>query len=91
MDILIDRLLREFKVDVNVGEPRIAYRETFRKPVLEEYTHKKQSGGSGQYAQVKIQFEPLEPGQGYEFENKIVGGAIPKEYIPGVEKGLKIA
>ena len=86
LDILIDRLLREFKVDVNVGEPRIAYRETFRKPVLEEYTHKKQSGGSGQYAQVKIQFEPLEPGQGYEFENKIVGGAIPKEYIPGVEK-----
>ena len=91
LDILIDRLLREFKVDVNVGEPRIAYRETFRKPVLEEYTHKKQSGGSGQYAQVKIQFEPLEPGAGYEFENKIVGGAIPKEYIPGVEKGLKIA
>ena len=91
LDILIDRLLREFKVDVNVGEPRIAYRETFRKPILEEYTHKKQSGGSGQYAQVKIQFEPLEPGAGYEFENKIVGGAIPKEYIPGVEKGLKIA
>ncbi len=91
LEILVDRLLREFKVDVNVGEPRIAYRETFRKPVLEEYTHKKQSGGSGQYAQVKIQFEPLEPGAGYEFENKIVGGAIPKEYIPGVEKGLKIA
>ena len=91
LDILIDRLLREFKVDVNVGEPRIAYRETFRKPVTEEYTHKKQSGGSGQYAQVKIMFEPLEPGKGYEFENQIVGGAIPKEYIPGVEKGLKIA
>ena len=91
LEILVDRLLREFKVDVNVGEPRIAYRETFRKPVTEEYTHKKQSGGSGQYAQVKIEFEPLEPGSGYEFENKIVGGAIPKEYIPGVEKGLKIA
>ncbi|MBR3781805.1 MAG: elongation factor G [Alphaproteobacteria bacterium] len=91
LEILVDRLLREFKVDVNVGEPRIAYRETFRKPVSEEYTHKKQSGGSGQYAQVKIEFEPLEPGKGYEFENKIVGGAIPKEYIPGVEKGLKIA
>ncbi|MBR6363460.1 MAG: elongation factor G, partial [Alphaproteobacteria bacterium] len=91
LEILVDRLLREFKVDVNVGEPRIAYRETFRKPVTEEYTHKKQSGGSGQYAQVKIEFEPLEPGAGYEFENKIVGGAIPKEYIPGVEKGLKIA
>ena len=91
LEILVDRLLREFKVDVNVGEPRIAYRETFRKPITEEYTHKKQSGGSGQYAQVKIEFEPLEPGKGYEFENKIVGGAIPKEYIPGVEKGLKIA
>ena len=91
LEILVDRLLREFKVDVSVGEPRIAYRETFRKPVTEEYTHKKQSGGSGQYAQVKIEFEPLEPGKGYEFENKIVGGAIPKEYIPGVEKGLKIA
>ncbi|MCQ2582260.1 MAG: elongation factor G, partial [Alphaproteobacteria bacterium] len=91
LEILVDRLSREFKVDVSVGEPRIAYRETFRKPITEEYTHKKQSGGSGQYAQVKIEFEPLEPGKGYEFENKIVGGAIPKEYIPGVEKGLKIA
>ncbi len=91
LEILVDRLLREFKVDVNVGEPRIAYRETFRKPIEEEYTHKKQSGGSGQYAQVKIAFEPLEPGSGYDFENKIVGGAVPKEYIPGVEKGLKLA
>lgn len=91
LEILVDRLLREFKVDVNVGEPRIAYRETFRRAISEDYTHKKQSGGSGQYAQVKIEFEPREPGQGYEFENKIVGGAIPKEYIPGVEKGLKIA
>ena len=91
LEILVDRLLREFKVDVAVGEPRIAYRETFRKPITEEYTHKKQSGGSGQYAQVKIEFQPLEPGEGYEFENKIVGGAIPKEFIPGVEKGLKIA
>ena len=91
LEILVDRLLREFKVDVSVGEPRIAYRETFRNAISEDYTHKKQSGGSGQYAQVKIEFEPREPGQGYEFENKIVGGAIPKEYIPGVEKGLKIA
>ncbi len=91
LEILVDRLLREFKVDVNVGEPRIAYREAFRRPIEEEYTHKKQSGGSGQYAQVKIMFEPLEPGSGYEFENKIVGGTVPKEYIPGVEKGLKIA
>ncbi|MDR3208690.1 MAG: elongation factor G [Rickettsiales bacterium] len=91
LEILVDRLLREFKVEVNVGEPRIAYRESFTKTVTEEYTHKKQSGGSGQYAQVKITFEPLEPGAGYEFENKIVGGAIPKEFIPGVEKGLRIA
>lgn len=91
LEILVDRLLREFKVDVNVGEPRIAYRETFRKAISEDYTHKKQSGGSGQYAQVKIEFEPREPGAGYEFENKIVGGSIPREFIPGVEKGLKIA
>jgi len=91
LEILVDRLLREFKVDVAVGEPRIAYRETFRRAIEEDYTHKKQSGGSGQYAQVKILFEPQEPGQGYEFENKIVGGAVPKEYIPGVEKGIKIA
>jgi elongation factor G len=91
LEILVDRLLREFKVEVNVGEPRIAYRESFVKTVTEEYTHKKQSGGSGQYAQVKIIFEPLEPGSGYQFENKIVGGTIPREFIPGVEKGLKIA
>ncbi|MDR1696841.1 MAG: elongation factor G [Rickettsiales bacterium] len=91
LEILVDRLAREFKVEANVGEPRIAYREAFGRPVSKEYTHKKQSGGSGQYAQVKIEFEPLEPGTGYEFENKIVGGAIPKEYIPGVEKGLKLA
>jgi elongation factor G len=91
LEILVDRLLREFKVEVNVGEPRIAYRESFTRTVTEEYTHKKQSGGSGQYAQVKITFEPLEAGSGYEFENKIVGGAIPREFIPGVEKGLRIA
>jgi elongation factor G len=91
LEILVDRLLREFKVEVNVGEPRIAYRESFTKTVTEEYTHKKQSGGSGQYAQVKIIFEPLEPGAGYQFENKIVGGSIPREFIPGVEKGLRIA
>ncbi len=91
LDILVDRLFREFKVEANIGEPRIAYRETFRKTVTKDYTHKKQSGGSGQYAQVKIIFEPLEPGSGYQFENKIVGGSVPKEYIPGVEKGLKMA
>jgi len=91
LEILVDRLSREFKVEANIGEPRIAYREAFGRAVSKEYTHKKQSGGAGQYAQVKIEFEPLEPGSGYEFVNKIVGGTIPKEYIPGVEKGLRIA
>ncbi|MCL1902187.1 MAG: elongation factor G [Alphaproteobacteria bacterium] len=91
LEILVDRLFREFKVEANVGEPRIAYREAFGRAVTKDYTHKKQSGGSGQYAQVKIEFEPLEPGTGYSFENKIVGGVIPKEYIPGVEKGIKLA
>ncbi|MCL2538587.1 MAG: elongation factor G [Alphaproteobacteria bacterium] len=91
LEILVDRLFREFKVEANIGEPRIAYREAFGRPISKDYTHKKQSGGSGQYAQVKIEFEPLEPGSGYEFENKIVGGAVPREYIPGVEKGLRLA
>ncbi|MCL2629253.1 MAG: elongation factor G [Alphaproteobacteria bacterium] len=91
LEIIVDRLMREFKVEANVGEPQIAYRETIRKTITKEYTHKKQSGGSGQYAQVKIIFEPLEAGKGEEFENKVVGGAIPKEFIPGVEKGIKMA
>jgi elongation factor G len=91
LEIIVDRLMREFKVEANVGEPQIAYRETIRKTITKEYTHKKQSGGSGQYAQVKIIFEPLEAGKGEEFENKIVGGSVPKEFIPGVEKGIKLA
>ncbi|MDR2685229.1 MAG: elongation factor G [Rickettsiales bacterium] len=91
LEIIVDRLMREFKVEANVGEPQIAYRETIRKSITREYTHKKQTGGSGQYAQVKIMFEPLEPGSGEVFENKIVGGSVPKEFIPGVEKGIKIA
>ncbi len=88
LDILVDRLKREFKVEANIGQPQVAYRETLGQATEVDYTHKKQTGGSGQFARVKIQFEPQEPGEGYVFESKIVGGSVPKEYIPGVEKGL---
>ncbi len=88
LDILVDRLKREFKVEANIGAPQVAYRETISKSYEEDYTHKKQSGGAGQYARVKIVFEPLKAGEGFVFESKIVGGSVPKEYIPGVEKGL---
>jgi elongation factor G len=88
LDILVDRMKREFKVEANIGQPQVAYRETLGIPAEVVYTHKKQSGGSGQFAEVKIAFEPQEPGLGFEFESKIVGGAVPKEYIPGVEKGI---
>lgn len=88
LEIIVDRMLREFKVDANVGAPQVAYRETITKAAEVDYTHKKQSGGSGQFARVKIVFEPLEVGAGYIFENKIVGGSVPKEYIPGVNKGI---
>jgi elongation factor G len=89
LDILVDRLKREFKVEANIGAPQVAYRETISKAVEHTYTHKKQSGGSGQYAEVKMEIIPTEPGEGYSFESRIVGGAVPKEYIPGVEKGIK--
>jgi len=89
LDILVDRLKREFKVEANIGAPQVAYRETISHEIEHTYTHKKQSGGSGQYAEVKMIISPTEPGEGYSFESKIVGGAIPKEYIPGVEKGIK--
>ena len=91
LEIIVDRLKREFKVECNVGEPQVAYRETITKPCDIEYTHKKQSGGAGQFARVKIKFEPIEGYAGFEFENTVVGGNVPKEYIPGVEKGLRSA
>ena len=89
LDIIVDRMKREFKVEANVGAPQVAYRETFTKHTEVDYTHKKQTGGSGQFARVKMIITPMEPGGGYEFDNKIVGGAIPREYIPGVEKGIE--
>jgi len=88
LDIKVDILKRTYKVDANIGQPQVAYRETLGRPTEITYTHKKQTGGSGQFAEVKIQFAPAEPGAGYSFENKIVGGSVPREFIPGVEKGL---
>ena len=88
LDILVDRLKREFKVEANIGAPQVAYRETISHEVEHTYTHKKQSGGSGQFGEVKMVISPTEPGEGYSFESKIVGGSVPKEYIPGVEKGI---
>lgn len=88
LDILVDRLKREFKVEANIGAPQVAYRETIRSQITHTYTHKKQTGGSGQFAEVQLEIAPTEPGEGYSFESRIVGGAVPKEYIPGVEKGI---
>ncbi|MGY6412387.1 MAG: elongation factor G [Alkalilacustris sp.] len=89
LDILVDRMKREFKVEANIGAPQVAYRETISREAEIDYTHKKQTGGTGQFARVKLVISPTEPGEGYSFESKIVGGAVPKEYVPGVEKGIK--
>ena len=91
LDIIVDRLKREFKVDCNVGAPQVAYRETFRKEVEVEGKYIKQSGGRGQYGHCWVKLTPLQPGEGYKFENKIVGGAIPKEYIPAIDNGIQEA
>jgi elongation factor G len=88
LEIIVDRLMREFKVDANVGKPQVAYRETIRKKVQAEGKFVRQSGGRGQYGHVWLELQPQEPGEGFSFENKIVGGAVPKEYVPAVEKGI---
>jgi elongation factor G len=89
LEIIVDRMRREFKVDANVGAPQVAYRETITRAADVTYTHKKQTGGSGQYAEVRMRFEPLPPGSGFEFVAAVVGGSVPREYIPGVEKGVR--
>ena len=89
LDILVDRMRREFKVEANIGAPQVAYRETIGNEVEHTYTHKKQSGGSGQFGEVKLLIQPTAPGEGYSFESRVVGGSVPKEYVPCVEKGIK--
>ncbi|MCC6984031.1 MAG: elongation factor G [Bauldia sp.] len=89
LDIIVDRMRREFKVEANIGQPQVAYRETITREAEIDYTHKKQSGGSGQFARVKLRLSPTKPGEGFSFESEIVGGVVPKEYIPGVEKGVE--
>ena len=89
LDIIIDRMKREFKVEANIGQPQVAYREAITKTIDHDYTHKKQSGGSGQFARIKFTLEPSEAGEGFVFESKVVGGNVPKEYIPGVQKGAE--
>ncbi len=91
LDILVDRMKREFGVEANIGQPQVAYRETITQSADVDYTHKKQSGGSGQFARIKMTIEPGEPNSGFEFISKVVGGNVPKEYIPGVKKGLELA
>ena len=91
LEIIVDRMKREYKVEANVGAPQVAYRETITQTAEVDYTHKKQTGGTGQFARVKLVFSPLARGEGFRFENRIVGGAVPREYVPGVQKGLELA
>jgi elongation factor G len=91
LEIIVDRLKREFKVDANVGAPQVAYRETITRASEVDYTHRKQTGGAGQFARIKLLFEPGERGSGFVFTNKVVGGSVPREYVPGVQKGLASA
>jgi len=91
LEIIVDRMRREFKVEANVGQPQVAFRETITRTVEHDYTHKKQTGGAGQFARVKIRFEPTGHGTGFEFENEVIGGSVPREFVPGVEKGLRSA
>ena len=89
LEIIVDRIKREFKIDANIGAPQVAYRETITRAAEIDYIHRKLTGGSGQFARVKIRFEPMPPGSGFVFENQVGDGAVPKEYVPGVEKGLR--
>ena len=91
LDSKIETLIRTYEVEINIGAPQVAYRETLGRRAEIDFTHKKQAGGSGQFARLKVVFEPGEPGSGYKFESKVVGGSVPKKYIPGVRKGLKAA
>jgi elongation factor G len=91
LEIIVDRLLREFRIEANVGKPQVAYKETIRKSSVSDMRYVRQTGGKGQYGHVKIEIEPNEPGKGFEFINKITGGAVPKEYIPAVEEGIRSA